>query len=126
MKGFFSTFEEFVKSKNFEKIVNLLPKINKAKNMEEVLVVLVSLVYDLSLKLYSQLLTKEAETNWDSFFSSITNEDYKIQTIDTFSSTIVQVRLPDYVVFYYFYFFPRDSTFLIELRRVVSSAKFHS
>ena len=51
MKGFFSTFEEFVKSKNFEKIINLIPKINKAKNMEEVLVVLVSLLYDLSLKL---------------------------------------------------------------------------
>ena len=93
MKGFFSTFEEFVKSASFEKIITLIPKINKAKNMEEVLVVLVSLVYDLSLKLYSQLMTKEAETNWDSFFSSITNEDYKIQTIDTFSTAIVQVRL---------------------------------
>ena len=99
MKGFFSTFEEFVKSKNFEKIINLIPKINKAKNMEEVLVVLVSLLYDLSLKLYSQLMTKEAETNWDSFFSSITNEDYKIQTIDTFSSAIVQVSLQVYVNF---------------------------
>ena len=99
MKGFFSTFEEFVKSKNFEKIINLIPKINKAKNMEEVLVVLVSLLYDLSLKLYSQLMTKEAETNWDSFFSSITNEDYKIQTIDTFSSAIVQVRHQGYVNF---------------------------
>jgi len=74
MKGFFSTFEEFVTSTNFEKLVNLIPKINKAKNMEEVLV----------------LMTKEAETNWDSFFSSITNEDYKTQTIDSFSSTIVQ------------------------------------
>ena len=105
MKGFFSTFEEFVKSPSFEKIVTLIPKINKAKNMEEVLVVLVSLVYDVSLKLYSQLMTKEAETNWDSFFSSITNEDYKIQTIDTFSSTIVQVRLQDYVNFYKFLFF---------------------
>merc|ERR1712241_421210 len=73
MKGFFSTFEEFVKSKNFEKIITLIPKINKAKNMEEVLV----------------LMTKEAETNWDSFFSSINNEDYKIQTIDSFSTTIV-------------------------------------
>ena len=93
MKGFFSTFQEFVKSKNFEKIINLIPKINQAKNMEEVLVVLVSQLYDLALKLYSQLMTKEAETNWDSFFSSITNEDYKIQTIDSFSSTVVLVRL---------------------------------
>ena len=105
MKGFFSTFEEFVKSASFEKIINLIPKINQAKNMEEVLVVLVSLVYDLSLKLYSQLMTKEAETNWDSFFSSITNEDYKIQTIDTFSTAIVQVRLQVYVGFLLLLFF---------------------
>ena len=118
MKGFFSTFEEFVKSPSFEKIVTLIPKINKAKNMEEVLVVLVSLLSDLSLKLYSQLMTKEAETNWDSFFSSITNEDYKIQTIDSFSSTVVLVRLhQDYDNFNIFFF--RDLTFLMALRQAV-------
>ena len=105
MKGFFSTFEEFVKSKNFEKIITPIPKINKAKNLEEVLVVLVSVLSDVSLKLYSQLLTKEAETNWDSFFSSINNEDYKIQTIDTFSSAIVQVSLQVYVILINFFFF---------------------
>ena len=121
MKGFFSTFEEFVTSTNFEKLINLIPKINKAKNMEEVLVVLVSLVYDSSLKLYSQLMTKEAETNWDSFFSSITNEDYKTQTIDSFSSTIVQVRLQDLsfisTIIHIFSF--RDLTFSMGLREEV-------
>ena len=121
MKGFFSTFEEFVKSKNFEKIITLIPKINKAKNMEEVLVVLVSVLSDVSLKLYSQLMTKEAETNWDSFFSSINNEDYKIQTIDSFSSTIVLVRAK-YVILMIFctYFFFRVLTFSMESRKVVS------
>ena len=39
MDNLFTTFEDFVKSKNFEKIVYLIPKINKAKNLEEVLVV---------------------------------------------------------------------------------------
>ena len=37
MDHFFSAFEEFVKSKNFEKIIYLVPKISKAKNLEEVL-----------------------------------------------------------------------------------------
>ena len=31
MDHFFSAFEEFVKSKNFEKIIYLVPKISKAK-----------------------------------------------------------------------------------------------
>ena len=39
MDGFFTTFEEFVKSKNFEKIIYLVSRISKAKNLEEVLVV---------------------------------------------------------------------------------------
>ena len=121
MKGFFSTFEEFVKSKNFEKIITLIPKINKAKNMEEVLVVLVSVLSDVSLKLYSQLLTKEAETNWDSFFSSINNEDYKFQTIDSFSSTLVQVRPQNCVILKTFviHCFFRVLTFSMGSRKVV-------
>merc|ERR1711936_1148349 len=75
MDNLFTTFEEFVKSKNFEKIVYLIPKINKAKNLEEVLAI----------------MTKEAESNWDSFFHSINNEDYKVQIIDSFSSSLVQI-----------------------------------
>merc|ERR1739848_654357 len=74
MNGFFKSFEDFVKSKSFESIIYLIPKINGAKSMEEILVI----------------MTKEAESNWDTFFNNINNEDYKIQVIDSFSSTIVQ------------------------------------
>jgi len=74
MTGLFTTFEDFVKSKSFEKIIYLIPKINGAKNLEEILAI----------------MTKEAESNWDTFFNSINNEDYKMQVIDSFSSTIVQ------------------------------------
>ena len=97
MNGFFDTFEDFVKSKSFEKIVFLLPRISQAKNLEEVLAVSLS---QLSAFLWlewnfniCQILTKEAESNWDTFFNNIHNEDYKTQVIDTFSSTIIEVRL---------------------------------
>ena len=45
-------------------------------------------------------MTKEAESNWDSFFHSINNEDYKVQIIDSFSSSLVQVRSQGCFIFY--------------------------
>ena len=38
-----------------------------------------------------KVLTTEVENNWDLFFNSIKNEDYKENFLDSFASFVVQV-----------------------------------
>ena len=75
LSGLFTTLEEFVKSKSYERLSGIVPKIMAAKDTEAVL----------------KVLTTEVENNWDLFFNSIKNEDYKENFLDSFASFVVQV-----------------------------------
>jgi len=74
MNSAYAILEEFVKSKSYERLSTIVPKVMTAKNSEEIL----------------NILTKEVENNWDLFFASIKNEDYKENFLDKFASYVVQ------------------------------------
>jgi len=71
---FYEILEEFVKSKSYQRLTTIIPQLMAAKDSEQILMI----------------LTKEAESNWDLFFASITNEDLKENFLDSLASYAVQ------------------------------------
>ena len=89
---FYEILEEFVKSKSYQRLTTIIPQLMAAKDSEQILMV-GSYSKNLTVS-YSksnlQILTKEAESNWDLFFASITNEDLKENFLDSLASYAVQ------------------------------------
>jgi len=73
LNGVYDAFENFMKSDNGVRFVNLVPKLLVAKDTDSILLI----------------LGKEAEYNWGSFFDKIQNPDYKDAIMESAAEYIV-------------------------------------
>jgi len=73
MANIYEILEQFVQSKSYARLSEIIPKVMAAKDIEGVL----------------KVLTSEAEDNWELFFANIKNEDYKENFLEGFAGMIV-------------------------------------